>query len=223
MGIGIVALIAVAIIVASFYLFGAGGRASTSAAAVPTLSPTKDGVVFTIDPSASQATFTIDEVLFDKPNTVVGKTNHVSGQLLVNTANPSLSQMGTIRIDLSTFVTDNDFRNRALQGRIFETSDSANQYARFTARSLKGLPTSTAGMSPGQTVTFQITGDLTIHQVTRIVTFDAQVTIASATLLKGQAHTTVHYQDFNLTIPNVPSVASVSDNVVLAITFTARG
>ncbi|GAC1453782.1 MAG: hypothetical protein PVSMB4_14460 [Ktedonobacterales bacterium] len=221
-GLGIAAITLIGIVAGSFYLFGGSGTASTGAAVAPTLSPTKDGVVFTIDPSASDATFTIDEVLLNRPNTVVGKTNQVTGQLLVNKVNPSLSQIGTIRVDLSTLVTDNDFRNRALQNRIFETSDSANQYATFTATSLKGLPTSATSISAGQPLTFQITGDLTIHQVTRIVTFDTQMSVESATLLKGQAHATVRYQDFNLAIPSVPSVASVSDTVVLAISFTAH-
>lgn len=221
-GLGIAAITLLGIVAGSFYLFGSGGTASTGAAVAATLSPTNDGVIFTIDPSASDATFTIDEVLLNRPNTVVGKTHQVTGQLLVNKVNPSLSQIGTIQVDLSTLVTDNDYRNHALQNRILETSDSANQYATFTATSLKGLPTSATSISAGQTLTFQITGDLTIHQVTRIVTFGTQMTVESATLLKGQAHATVRCQDFNLAIPSVPSVASVSDTVVLAISFTAH-
>ena len=211
---------------ASYYLFGLGGgagaKATKATTAAPTLAATKDGVVFTIDPSASDATFTIDEILFGRPNTVVGKTNQVAGQILINTTDPAKSQIGQIRVDVSTLVTDNDFRNRALQNRILETSDPANQFAVFVAKTLTGLPTTTAGRAFGDSVTFQATGSLTVHQVTRTVTFAITVTVESATLIKGHAQTTVRYQDFNLTMPSVPSVTGVSDNVTLALDFTAK-
>jgi polyisoprenoid-binding protein YceI len=70
-------------------------------------------------------------------------------------------------------------------------------------------------------VSFKITGDLTIHQVTKTVTFDAKVTLVSARQLTGQAQMTVKYSDFNIAIPDVPSVTGVGDTVILALTFTA--
>jgi polyisoprenoid-binding protein YceI len=206
---------------AAYYVFGAGGPSHYGTVSAPTLT-SGDGTVFTLDSSSSQATFTINEILFGRPNTVVGKTNAVAGQIRVDTSDPSKSQVGEIRIDLSSMLTDNDFRNRALQGRIFETDNPANQYATFTAAACTGLPTSAADLAAGKAVSFKITGNLTIHQVTKTVTFDATVTPQSATELTGEAHTTVKYRDFNLAIPNVPSVAGVSDDVVLAISFTAK-
>lgn len=221
-GLGIGAAIIVALAAASLYLFGIGGSGADGAVSAPTLAPTRNGTIFTIDPSASEVTFTIDEVHFGQPNTVVGKTNQVAGQIRIDEQDPSQSQIGTIRIDLSTLVTDNDFRNAELQNHILETGVPANRYATFVAMSVTGLPTTTAGRSLGDTVTFQIIGKLTIHQVTRTITFVAQVTAESRTVLKGQAQTTVRYEDFNLTIPSVPSVTGVSDNVKLALTFTAH-
>jgi polyisoprenoid-binding protein YceI len=203
------------------FIFGGSSPAAhgSGSATAPTLAPTRDGTVFTLDSSASEASFTIGEVLFGQPNTVVGTTNAVAGQILVNRSDPSKSQLGEIRVDLSAMKTDNDFRNRALQGRIFETGDAANQYATFIARSITGLPSSA---TVGQAVSFKITGDLAIHQVTRSVTFDVQLTPQSQTACKGQATATVRYKDYNLAIPSVPSVAGVSDDVKLALTFTAR-
>jgi polyisoprenoid-binding protein YceI len=127
--------------------------------------------------------------------------------------------VGVIRVDLTGMATDNDMRNRTLQSRIFETSDPANQYATFTPTAIAGLP---ASVSVGQTFSFTIAGNLTIHQVTRPETFDVQVTAVSDTALKGQAQTTVKYADFGLAIPNVPMVASVGDTVTLALSFTAH-
>lgn len=208
-------------IVASIYVFGAGGKTTSAKSTVtaPTLVPTGGNTLFTLDGSLSKATFTIDEVLFGKPNTVVGETSQVAGQILVNLQDPSKSQLGEIKIDVSTFVTDNDLRNRTLRGRILETDIPANQYATFVARSISGLP---SGIAVGQKVSFKITGDFTVHQVTKSVTFDAQVTLASAKQLTGQVETTVKYSDFNIAVPDVPSVTGLGDTGKLALTFTAN-
>ena len=216
--LGLVAAVVIAVIAGSVYLFG-GGKAHSGPVTAATLAPTQHGAIFTIDPSSSEASFTINEVLFGQPHTVVGKTNKVAGQIQLNTADASQSQVGQIKVDLSALVTDNNLRNQTLQSRILETDQPANQYATFTPKSVTGVPSSVA---IGQQVPFQITGDLTIHQVTHSVTFDAQVTEASAAQLKGQAQATIKYSDYNLAIPNVPSVTSVSDTVVLKLTFTAH-
>jgi polyisoprenoid-binding protein YceI len=220
------ALLAVAVIVGgivgAIYIFGAGGTktgAASGTVTVPTLVPTDGATLFTIDGSASKATFTIDELLFGNPNTVVGETNKVAGQILVNAQDPSKSQLGEIKINVSTLVTDNDLRNRTLQGRILETDTPANQYATFVAKSITGLPES---ITVGQQVSFKLTGDLTIHQVTKTVTFDAKVTVVSEKQITGTASTSVKYSDFGISIPDVPSVTSVGDTVKLALGFTAN-
>jgi polyisoprenoid-binding protein YceI len=222
-GLAVVAVaLIVGAIVASIYVFGAGsGKTSIASGTVtvPTLAPTGGGAIFAIDSSSSKATFTIDEVLFGKPNTVVGETNQVAGQILVNQQDPSKSQLGEIKIDVSTLATDNDLRNRTLRGRILETDTPANQYATFVARSLTGLPSS---ITVGQQVSFTITGDLTIHQVTKTETFDAKVMVVSEKQITGRASTTVKYSNFGISIPDVPSVSSVGDTVKLALDFTAN-
>src|SRR5262249_20596785 len=181
--------------------------------------PIKDGINFTIDPSASEASFTIQEVLFGRTITIVGKTSQVAGQILVDKRNPSRSQVGQITADLSALVTDTDFRNLALRNRIFETRNPAIQFATVTPKLLTGLPSSIA---VGQPISLQITGDLTIHQTTRTSTFVVQVTAVSETQLVGQAQTTVRYKDFQLTIPSVPEVGRVADEVQLELAFTAH-
>lgn len=211
--------VVVVMIAGAVYVFGGGGPHTSTPISVPTLAASEGGTIFTLDPSASEATFTIDEILFGRPNTVVGKTSAVAGQIRVNRDHPAQSQVGEIKVDVSTLVTDNDLRNHTLQGRILETGDPANQYATFTPKSLSGLPTA---VTIGQPFSFKITGDLTIHQMTRAVTFDMTVTPKSETEITGQAKTMVKYQDFGIFIPDVPSVTGVSDSVGLALSFTAR-
>ena len=219
---GLALALIVGAIVASIYVFGAGGNKPNTAngtVTVPTLVPNSDTTLFTLDSSSSKVTFTIGEILFGQPNTVVGETNQVAGQILVNQTDPSQSTVGEIKIDVSTLATDNDLRNRTLRGRILQTDDPANQYATFVAKSISGLPSSIA---VGQTASFKITGDLTIHQVTKTVIFDTQVTVVSEKQLTGKAQATVKYSDFNIAIPNVPSVSGVDDTVKLGLDFTAN-
>lgn len=215
------ALLAVmSLIAAAIYVFGGGQPAShRSLASSTTLVPVAGETAFVIAPSTSEARFTIQEVLFGSPNTVVGTTNQVEGEILVNKSDPSKSRVGQIRVDLSTLATNNNLRNRTLQSRILETDQPGNQFATFETTALKGMP---ATVAVGQTVSFQIVGQLTIHQVTRTETFDVQMTAQSETTLSGTARTTVRYADFNLVIPNVPSVSDVSEDVALALSFTAN-
>jgi hypothetical protein len=58
--------------------------------------------------------------------------------------------------------------------------------------------------------------------VTKVETFDVVFTANSDKQVTGSATTTVRYEDFNLAIPNVPSVTNVTDTVVLTLNFTAR-
>jgi polyisoprenoid-binding protein YceI len=221
--VGIAALGAIAIVAAvalGIYIFGGNGAASTHGTiTTATLVPSTNETAFTILPSSSQASFTIHEKHFGQSTDVVGTTNQVSGEILVNKQDPAQSRLGQIRVDLSTLVTDNDLRNHALQGRILETGDAANKYATFTATALKGMP-STAAV--GQTIHFQVIGNLTIHGVTHSATFDVTLTTQSTTAMKGQATTTVRYKDFNIAVPPVPSVSDVGDTTTLALTFTAQ-
>ena len=66
-----------------------------------------------------------------------------------------------------------------------------------------------------------MTGDLTITDVTRPVTFDVTVTPTAAGTLTGSASTTFAYADFSLDIPASQSVQAVADELRLELTFTA--
>ena len=219
----VAALVIVGAIVGAIYVFGAGARNPAAAGGgtvtAPTLTASGDTTIFAIDSSSSQATFTIDEILFGKPNTVVGQTSQVAGQIAINTKDPSQSKIGEIKVDVSALTTDNPLRNQTLRGRILETDDPSNRYATFVASSLSGLPSS---ITVGQEVSFKITGALTVHGVTKSVTFDVTVKVVSDKQITGKARTTVKYSDFNISVPDVPSVTGLGDTVTLAIDFTAN-
>ncbi len=173
-------------------------------------------VPYKIVPASSTASFTVGEVLNGSPNTVVGTTNQVAGEIALDPNNPASAQIGPIQVDARTLVTDNNFRNRAIANQILDTNNY--EYITFTPKTLSGLPEK---ITYGTSYTFKISGDLTIKSVTNQVTFDAIVTPVDATHLKGSATTTVLYKDFGISIPQVRSVASVDDQVILKVDFTA--
>lgn len=176
--------------------------------------------LFRIIPAESEARFNIDEDLRGNRITVVGVTDQVAGDIIVDYANPTASTIGTIRINMRTLATDNTFRNQALRAQILQSAQDEFEFADFVPTALDGLPE--APVAAGDTLTFDITGDLTIRDVTRSVTFSATVTVDSDSRISGLATAEVLYADFNLTIPEVPGVANISDEVILEIEFVAE-
>ena len=88
----------------------------------------------------------------------------------------------------------------------------------FTPTALNSLPESVA---VGETVNFEIVGDLTIRDVTLSVPFQTSVTINSDTEIAGSATATILYADFGLFVPDVPFVANVEDELDLQLDFVA--
>jgi polyisoprenoid-binding protein YceI len=147
---------------------------------------------------------------------VIGTTDQVAGEMSVDPGNPANTKVGVIQVNARTLVTDSDFRNRAIKNAILETD--TYEFITFTPTAITGLPETGA---VGQSYTFQIVGDLTIRDVTNQVTFDVTANPVSDARLEGTATTTILYKDFGITIPSVPSVASVEDDVRLELDFVA--
>lgn len=174
-------------------------------------------VIAQINQSESQVRFELDEDLRGERNTVVGTTNQVSGEIAVNPENIQESRVGTILINARTLLTDNDFRNRAIQNQILDTGDY--EFITFEPTELTGLPSTG---SIGEEIGFSITGDLTIRDITQSVTFEITVTVVSETQMVGSASATINRSDFGLTIPSVRNVANVEEEVELYIDFVAN-
>lgn len=175
-------------------------------------------VVYNIVTNQSNVSFTLTEDLMGQPTTVVGETDQVAGQIAVDFNNPQNSRVGEIRINARTLQTDQENRNRAIRGQILQSAQDAYEFITFTPTEVVGLPET---ITPGQQFTFQIVGNLKIRDITQPVTFETTIVSFSETELEGYATTTVQRGSFNLQIPNVPSVANVSEAVDLRIDFGA--
>jgi polyisoprenoid-binding protein YceI len=173
------------------------------------------GSVFELT-DASTVTFELDEVLRGSPMTVVATNSEVAAQIALDPSDLSRTQIGTVVIGAQTFETDSSNRNRAIRGPILDSQ----QFPTITF-----APTGIDGLSGsavvGELLEFTVTGDLTIRDVTRSVTFAVSASLPDEATIEGTAESTVSREDFELSIPSVASVANVSDEVLLKIDFVA--
>ena len=172
---------------------------------------------FVIVAQESEARFIINEMLLGQPKTVIGTTNALSGELTVDAANPAASVIGPFQIDAGTFVTDNDNRNGAIRRFILQSNQ--HQYITFNATELTGLQDA---VSVGDEIEFEITGDLTVRDITNSVLFIVTMQVVSESELRGTAATIVAREAFEITIPQVPSVANVGEEFIVEFDFVAR-
>ncbi len=175
---------------------------------------------FSIVAGESSANFTLEEDLRGVRTTVIGTTGEVAGNITVDLANPSASSIGTILINARTLQTGEGMRDRALRSRILFSAQDEYEFIVFEPGALSNF--SADSVAVGETLTFDVSGDLTVVDTTRTVTFAVEVTLDSETQISGSATVNLLYADFGLTIPDVPSVANVTDDVDLSLQFVAR-
>jgi len=173
--------------------------------------------VYRINAEKSTAEFNIQEVLRGEDFLVVGTTNNVQGDILLNTQSPKDSEVSTIRVNARTLETDNGSRNAAIGRAILKSDQAQYEYIEFTPTSLEGMP---ENITVGTPFSFKIKGDLSIAGTVKPVTFDVTAT-QNAKDVSGTGETTVQYKDFGIIIPSVPFVASVQNDVKLKINFVA--
>ncbi len=91
-------------------------------------------------------------------------------------------------------------------------------YATFISVSTQGVPTS---YTDGQTVHFQLTGNLTMHGKTNKEVFDVQGKVVGKTIT-GTATSTIYMTDFGIQPPNLANIAISQNKVLVTLTFTAK-
>lgn len=147
---------------------------------------------------------------------VIGRTSGVSGEIQVNLGTPVSVESATFTVDMTGLATDQNRRDRWLRNNAIETSVFPT--ATFTAVSVDGLPET---YTEGETVNFQLTGDLTVRDVTKPVTFDVTAVINGDTLT-GTATLGLQMTDFNITPPDFANTLTVQNDFTIEVDITAR-
>ena len=195
----------------------AAPQAEATQAPAPT-QPTGDATLFRIVPEESEARYEIDEILRGEPFRVVGRTDQVAGDIILDFANTAASQVGVVRINVRTLATDEERRDRATRSRILNSAEDRYEFVDFTPTALEGLPGS---VSVGDTATFTIVGDLKIRDITAEERFAATVTVVAEDRLEGTAEATILRSTYDLAVATPPFVADVGEEVLLGIKFIA--
>ncbi len=188
--------------------------AASSATAAPAAS--NDATLYRIDATQSEVRYEVNETFLqgNRLNTAIGRTKGVAGDILINMTDPAKSQIGEIVIDISQFTSDESRRDNFIRNNGLESAKYPQ--ATFKTTSIDGLP---AKINIGDEVSFTITGDLTVKQTTKPVTW--QVTLKfNDQNISGTATTQILMSDFGVGPLKLP-ILQTEDNVKLTFDFVA--
>jgi polyisoprenoid-binding protein YceI len=183
---------------------------------------------FVIVPEQSKASYVVDESFFGGAlakygiaagNTkTTGGTQQIEGQLQLNLDNLNAALGDNhFTVKLNTLVSDQDRRDQWIR----DNGPAFNQFpeATFVAKSIEGAP---SAYDNGQEVGFKLSGDLTVRNITKPVTFDINAKLAGDTL-SGTATTRVKLTDFGIEPPNFANTLTVEDEFTIQVDFVAKG
>ena len=187
----------------------------TEAAAAPA-APAGDARLYRIDAAQSEARYEVGETFFQGNRfvTAIGRTKGVAGDILINLAEPAKSQIGDIVIDISQLQSDESRRDNFIRNNQLESSRYPQ--ATFKTTAIEGLP---AKVNVGDEVSFTMTGDLTVKETTRPVTWQVKLTLTDQGL-SGTASTQIKMSDFGVGPIRIAMLAT-EDDVKLFFDFVA--
>lgn len=173
---------------------------------------------FVLVPEKSEARFRVREQLVNVslPSDAIGRTREFTGTLVVNPDGTIVSPDSKFVVNMGTLATDRSQRDNFIKRSVLQT----DQYptAVFVPTQVTGLP---SPLPQSGQVSFKLTGDLTIRNVARPVTWDVTASV-QGNEVTGQATTAFKFGDFNLTQPRVPVVLSIEDNIKLELDVTLQ-
>ena len=197
---------------------GAAATDAPAPSADPAASSTTDpgaetGVAGTWNVAEGEAGYRVREQLASQAaeSDAVGRTTAVAGSITIVAAGDGAQLTeGSLTVDTSTIVSDEDRRDNRLRSEGLETD--AFPTATFTITQPVDVP---AAALSGTATDLTLAGDLTLHGVTKAVEIQAQ-----AQLVDGQVQVagslTFPLADFGITAPNVGGfIISIADEGAL--------
>jgi polyisoprenoid-binding protein YceI len=142
--------------------------APTAAASSPAISGTWNVA------AGSNVGYRIQETLFGQSNTAVGRTSTITGSITIDQADITAARFS---VDMTTVKSDQSLRDSQFQGRIMDTSSYPT--ATFVLSEPIRLGTIPA---LGTILTETATGNLTLHDTTKSVTFQVQARRSGSTI-----------------------------------------
>jgi len=184
--------------------------------ATPSPLTTSVTTTYVIGPDGSEARYRVQEELVNKGAIeAVGSTTAIQGGIYLDEAGIPLA-CSRFDVDLRTLTSDESRRDNALHSQTLETA--TYPLATFVLSSIEGID---SALVEGEDTTVVLVGNLTMHDVTRVVAWEATVTL-NGDVITGKAATEFEMPEFNITPPKMGPVLSIDETVVLEIDFTAN-
>ena len=189
--------------------------ATTGSAPAGTTRAAAGATMFNIVSDQSEASYTVNEKFANipAPNDAVGKTNQITGQIAL-TSDGKVADSGKITVNVMSLTSDRSQRDNYIRKNSLESSMFPDAVIMIT--SAEGLNAPLGG-SPTQ---FKLIGTMTIHGVTKPITWDTTASMTGDTI-NGNASTTFKMGDFNI-MPPMVAILSTSDTVKLDMKITAK-
>ena len=190
---------------------------TASPSATATTAPQAKAITWNVDPG-SKATIKVREQLVRLPSPIDALIN-ITGAQGAFTLNPdgSFASNSRISVDMTTVTTDDRQRTDSIRRDPLEVT-------RFRTSEL--VPKTAIGLtlplpSSGE-FTFKLIGDLTLHGVTKTVTFDVRATRADGKLTAtATASPSWKFGDFGMQPPTSFSVLSIVDEIRMEFALVA--
>lgn len=163
----------------------------------------------------NQASYRVREQLANRsfPTDAVGTTTSVTGKLTLGADGEPVAGASQFSVDLTNLRSDSGGRDRYVRQNTLQTDQFPT--ASFTPKAVQGL---SSLLPTSGKVTFQLSGDLTIHGVTKPVTWAVTAEV-NGRELTGAATTTFTFSGFGMQAPRAFVVLSVEDKIQLECDF----
>ena len=182
----------------------------------PKLTPAKGETVYRIDPTASSLSYEVQEKFAGKDtSSATGVTNGIAGDIAIDPTDLAAVRVGTMVVNLEQLHSDNNLRDARLRLDYLESHE--HPLATFEVDEVTGLK---GELVEGEAQDFEMTGDLTVKEITKSVTFTGTATLDGGKLT-AKATTEAKLSDFDAGPIRIAGMVSTSDDATLTLKLTA--
>jgi polyisoprenoid-binding protein YceI len=170
---------------------------------------------YVVASTGNEARYRVREQLLhhDLPNDAVGRTSSITGAIALSDGGVFDTAASKLTIDVTTLKSDQERRDGYVQRRLLETEQYPTVV--FVPSALSGA---TLPLPPNGQESFDLTGLLTVHGVTRPTVWHIKAQ-SNGTDVTGTGSTRFTFGDMSLQQPHVPVVLSVADTITLEYDF----
>lgn len=192
-------------------------RTALDVEVTPVTAETTGTTTYEIVPQESLVSYGVEETLAGRKfNYAIGVTNSITGQMTIDPERPSASEIGPVAVTVRDFSSDNFLRDERIQQEFLQSARFP--IATFRPTELQGLPES---YTMGETITFEIVGDLEVRETVVPTTFNVEAKLENGRLT-GVATSQILMTDFGFDPPSIADLIQTENEVDITFEFVAQ-